>query len=499
MGKARDMDEVPTGQGDKGKKPVDLVEVVELKNQKFTAIRPFGPIYSYGGHWINGKAKKDGAPIKFYTPCAAWDQEENKRKGTYGSEYCAWCKHEQYQYENRETLDQKDKISRFAQDHWQNVIQRSIQKKGPPGDAGDPTKKEVKSGFKDKDSDTWTPVRAMRYSQNLLQQVQELKQLNNQENENGELQSFGVGHPKCGCDVQIMKDEAKPPAQYYSVQKGDPSPLKKSEKSYLIWDLSAMANYPTTEEMEADYRKTLIRMGKDPDEILGGGKSKKKGKKVEEDDEDIDEDDDDVPKSKKKTASKKVDDDEDDDEDEAPKKKSKKPAFDDSDDEEDEDEAPKSKKKTSKKVDEDDDEDEEDDPPPKKKAPAKKKPADDDDDDEEDDPPPKKRKAPPPDDDDDEEDEAPKKKKPVKKSKDEDDDEDEEDDPPPKSKKKAKPVDDDDEDEDEAPKAKKKKAPPKDEDDEDEEDDDPPPKKQVPAKKTAKKKSSDDDDDEDDL
>ena len=537
MAKMRDMDEVPTGNDSGGKKPADLVESVELKDGKYKQLRPIGPVATYAGHWIKGTSKKDGKKITFYTPCAAWDPELNDRKGHYGAEHCAWCRHEQHDFSNE--VKPELRISRFSLDNWMNVIDRTLQKKGPPDDAEEPTKKELKSGFKNIDSETWTPVRAFRMSKNLLGMIKDLKQLNNVRDAEGNMSAQSVNHPQYGCDIMVLKDPTKPPAQYYTVQKGENTKLSKTEKGYLLWDLSDLSTIPSTEDIEKDYLQTMKRMGKTPvgkdgdDEdtpkkskkrqVEDDPKPKKKGKKVEDDEDDEDEDegfddsdededeDDEPPKSKKKAPAKKTskksrddDDDEDEDEDEE----------DEEDEDEDDDPPPKAKKKS----------------PPAKKSAAKKKAKDDDDEDVDEDEDADEDEA----EDEDEDDEPPKSKskKPVKKapakksskkSRDDDEDEDEEededededeeeDDPPPKSKKKPapakksaakktskKPRDDEDEEEDEDEDEE--------EDEDEDEDDDPPPKakKKVaakktakPAKKTAKKKSRDDDDDDED-
>lgn len=458
----RDIDDVPVSGNNKDPKPEDIVDVLKLPEKKFVTLRLFGPMYSYGMHWVKGKTK-EGKPATFPKPCLAFDPSTGKPDST---KKCPWCDHH--------NANEKEPDVRFSVTNYINAIVRSEQKKAP--EDIETTKAEAKSGFKEKDSDSWTPVKAFRAGTAILRQLKDLKQLNTHEDENGDTQAFGVSHPKYGRDVQVMYDSSKSPASQYTVHMGDHKPLKKSEKSYLIWDLSGLAVIPEYSEAKAEYDKWAEKMGlkskkrrdDDDDEDLS---SKKKRRAVDEDEDE----DDEPPKKKKRAAA----DDDDFDDDEPPKKK-RKPADDDDDDED---------------VDLDEDEDDEDDEPPKKKgkkAPAKKAAKksksrdededDEDDEDEEDDPPPKSKKSKSRDEDEDEEDEE----------------DEEDDDPPPKKGKKAaakkpakrKPADDeDDEDEEE-------------EDDEDDEDDPPPRKKAAKkpaAKKAAKKrKPADDDDDEDD-
>lgn len=434
----RDMDEVQVSSRGNKVRATDLVDVYNVP-EKWARMRYHGPIHSYGIHWVKTKTK-DGKPTKFPTPCLAFDAETGKRDSTL---HCPWCEH-----------GDEDQVQ-FGVEYWSNAIIRSLQKQKPE-EVTKPTKEEVKTGFKDKDSETWTPNRAVKLTAGLLRALKELKPLNIHEGPEGDSIPFSVSHTKYGCDVMVKYNKDAAQASRYGVQKGDPKPLSKEERALLTYDISDLHPLPTLAEAKAEYKSWLERMN---------GKKKKSS--------DDDDDEDEAPKKGKKV----VDEDDDDDEDEAPAPKKpakKKPAV--LDDDEDDDPPPKAKSKGKKVVDEDDDDDDEDldeddeddDPPPKSKAkPAaktKKKVVDDDDEDDEDDEPPVKKG-----------------KKPVKKAvldDDEDEDDDEDDDPPPKAKAKAKPP------------AKKKPAvmdDDEDEDEDDDEDDEPPPRKK-------KKKVVDDDD-----
>ena len=480
----RDIDDVPTNNngGDNRRKPSDTLEIYQLPDGKYARLRPFGQIASIGGHWVK-TIKKDKSKGSFYIGCSAWDPATAQRMGGTGAGHCAFCTYEAKA--KADGLKGEEIMSRFSQDYFFNAILRSKQKAGRPADASKPTPEERSSGFKDKESESWTPVVPVRVTQSVIRSLKELKQLNTHDDDEGDTKAFSVLHAEYGCDVSIMKDKSKPAAQMYSVQKGEHTPITEAEAKYLMWDLSDLAEYPSEEEVQAEYDRWAPKMGL------------KASKKKASDEED---DDDDVPVKKSK---KKIEDFDDEDEDDVPVKKSsaKKKKVDDFDDDDDDDEpAPKKKAPVKKKVSEDDedddlDDDEDDEPAPKKKAPAKKKPADDFDEDEDDDEPAPKKKAPA-------------KKKPAD---DEDDFDDEVDDTPKRpAKGKAKPKDDDfdeDEDDDDEP-APKKKAPAKkpvkkardeDEDDDldDDEDDEPAPK---PKKKpVVKKKPRDEDEDDDDL
>ena len=334
-----DMDDVQVkGQGDI-RKPSDVVDLYDLPDKKFVKLRPFGSVHAYGGHWIETK-KKDGGKGNFYFPCAAFDIETGRPDST---KRCPWC-------------DDESGHVRFAMDYFMNAIHRKEQLNAPARIKS--TADEQESGFKSKASESWTPVKAVRLTGSVLRRLQDLKQLNTVEGDDGETVNYSVAHPKYGADVSIKRDKSVAPAQMYEVQMGTQASLTKVERGYLIWDLSALMVTPTLKEAEAEYAKWAQRMG-----FVASKSSAAKGKKsVNADDEDDEEDD-------------------EDDEDEAPKAKAKaKPA-------------------AKKKPVVEDDEDEDDEPVVKKKpaAAAKKKPVDDDEDDEfdddEDDEPPAKKKT----------------------------------------------------------------------------------------------------------
>lgn len=208
----RDIDDVPVSGNNKDPKPEDIVDVLKLPEKKFVTLRLFGPMYSYGMHWVKGKTK-EGKPATFPKPCLAFDPSTGKPDST---KKCPWCDHH--------NANEKEPDVRFSVTNYINAIVRSEQKKAP--EDIETTKAEAKSGFKEKDSDSWTPVKAFRAGTAILRQLKDLKQLNTHEDENGDTQAFGVSHPKYGRDVQVMYDSSKSPASQYTVHMGITSPSR---------------------------------------------------------------------------------------------------------------------------------------------------------------------------------------------------------------------------------------------------------------------------------
>lgn len=263
------------------------------------------------------------------------------------------------------------------------------------------TSQEKKTGKKDKDSDSWTPVVVVPITNSLANKIKQLGERNFhmvKDKKTGKKveKSFPINDPKYGCDVEIKFDAKAAAANKYTVERGKHRPITEEESEYLTW------NFDNWEEIynalgRLDEKAALTEFKRmdiiggsviedgdddddddDDDDSMSLGKKKKSSKKDKggkkrrtlDDDEDEDDDDDDdeddrkSKKSSKKSKSRKLlDDDEDDDEDEKPKKKKKKSS--------DDKKSKKSSKKSKKSDDDDDDEDEK----PKKK---KKKSSSDD-------------------------------------------------------------------------------------------------------------------------
>lgn len=429
-----DLSSVQTNKGGKSELvlPQVLLDLFDFKSVegKWVTFRLFGDIMSFGNYWIAG-VNKQGVKKRFPQACPSFNYLTGQRES---GKYDPWWEVEQHERNGSE--DNKSETVQFTRSFFINAIVRSEQDNEPAKIRKTP--EEAESGFKDKDSSSWTPVKVLRMPPSLLQKIQELKPLNSVKFKNGSIKCFDVTHPIYGRDIQVKFDDSASPANKYSIQLGmKRTPLTEEEKEYLTYDLDALYYVPKEEEVKRSFEVWAKRSGyskkvedetednfdmdksEEEDEAPAPVKKpvKKPAKKVVEDDEDdFDEDEEvDVPLKKGSKKIKKVVEDDDEEEEKAPVKKSVKgkqeedeediPDFDEDEDEEDseeeEDEAPK---KPVKK--------------PVKKAPVKKVVEEEDEDDFEDDD----------DSDEEEEEERPKKsvkkptKKPAKKAADEEDD-----------------------------------------------------------------------------
>lgn len=435
----------------------DVVNMLEYptKNGKpgWVTIRLFGPVYSDAFFWVKAK---QGSNKSFRAPCRCYDPDTHQ---CVPEKYDPW--YDEYRRECDENIDRKDRLLQYSRYFYMQAIVRKLQDNMPAKNRV--TAQEKKSGFKDPDSDSYTPVVVVQLTPKILSAIQEMKEDNIVKLKSGTRKAYHVTDEKFGRDIMIKKDMSPgvAPGDIYQVKLAVDSgrtPLTEEEKAYLTWDMNTIyAPEQSEEQVKRDFESWARRMGLT--------KRKVEEPEVDGDDDDTDDFDEErsTPKLKKKVSKKpeveeddfeeddSEDDFEDEEEDETPKKKpakkSKKVVEEEDEDDLDED---------SDDSEDDFDDEDEDEPTPKKKA-SKKKPVEDEDDFEDDDSD---------DDFDDDEDEepAPKKKPSKKKVVEEEDDED----------------DFDDEDEEEEPKPVKKSS------------------KKKPVKKSKKVVEDDDDEFEDD-
>lgn len=422
-----DLSSVQTNKGGKSELvlPQVLLDLFDFKSVegKWVTFRLFGDIMSFGNYWIAG-VNKQGVKKRFPQACPSFNYLTGQRES---GKYDPWWEVEQHERNGSE--DNKSETVQFTRSFFINAIVRSEQDNEPAKIRKTP--EEAESGFKDKDSSSWTPVKVLRMPPSLLQKIQELKPLNSVKFKNGSIKCFDVTHPIYGRDIQVKFDDSASPANKYSIQLGmKRTPLTEEEKEYLTYDLDALYYVPKEEEVKRSFEVWAKRSGyskkvedetednfdmdksEEEDEAPTPVKKpvKKPAKKIvqeDEDEDDFDEDDedeeDDVPLKKGSKKIKKVVEEDDEEEEKAPVKKSAKrkqeedeediPDFDEDEDEEDseeeEDEAPKKpikkpvKKAPVKKVveeeddfeDDDSDEEEEEERPKKPVKKSTKKPA----------------------------------------------------------------------------------------------------------------------------
>ena len=343
------------GGGDRAPRIDQIVELFKPRGDKFYTIRFVGPIFSYGAHWFEIN-KKDGGTASISKECLAWD---DTTESVDSDRLCPYCK-----------LDEK---GRPTVHYYQNIIIRDEVENAPAKMRRTASEKE--SGFKEKDSESWTPVRVMRLPPGAVVALRDMAELN-KHGQKGSKKPYAVDHEKYGCDIIYKYKPKEAGNAKHNFQKGDPSPITEEEDEYLLWNIEDMVKPDDLKVAKDEANRLRSRLVNEPDEE----EEEEEGEYPKKKKPSFEEDDDEPPKKKRKPVE---EEEEEEEEEDAPPKKKKKPV-----EEEEEEDAPPKKKR--KPVDEDD----EDESPKKKRKPV-------DDEDEEEDEPPKKKKKPSFDDDDD--------------------------------------------------------------------------------------------------
>ena len=168
----------------------------------------------------------------------------------------AWDAEEEDPYEEIA----KDK---FPNTHfWCNAILRSEQTKKMLKNGCVPTKEERKNGYlipgKSK-----TPVQVIRLPKGAMRDIQEIAKT---------YKRGDIASPKDGCDLAVLYNEKpKSPRDYWKIQRGEPSPLSKHEREYLLYDTASLYKMNTLKAARKDADKLREQMDKPP-------KKSKKGK-----------------------------------------------------------------------------------------------------------------------------------------------------------------------------------------------------------------------------
>ena len=211
-----------------------IVDIYPYPSGKAVVLRLFGPVMSVGKYWVTTK-KRDGKKGQFPIGCSSWDPMQGARDPNKDD---PWRDYEQKEYD--EGVPRAEHKVRFTVEYFCNAIIRSLQERRPR-DIVPPSDEEAKTHFKNKDSDSWTPVRVVRLPLSVLDKVQKYKAMNVvRSKKTGRSATFDLTHEKFGCDITVMYDEKAAGAMKYTVNKDSRTPLTEEEMNYLVWDLDQL-------------------------------------------------------------------------------------------------------------------------------------------------------------------------------------------------------------------------------------------------------------------
>lgn len=236
----------------------DIVDIYNYPDGKPVTIRLFGPIMTVAKYWVRTR-RKDGKMTQFTIGCTSWDPMNNTRDP---SKEDPWRDYEQQEYD--EGIPRAEHKVSFTLEYYSNAIIRSIQER-KPRDPVEPSPEEAETHFKEKDSDSWTPVRVVKLPISVLDKIQKYKSLNTaRSRKTGQTMTFDLNHEKAGCDVTIIYDKKQAGAAKYSVNKDSRTPLTEEEMNYLVWDLDKLYAEYSIDDIQASFdswHKRLVQSG----------------------------------------------------------------------------------------------------------------------------------------------------------------------------------------------------------------------------------------------
>ena len=375
----RGFDQVPDTNSNDSAKLEELFQLFDPKSaqKSYVALRfmPYNML-PVRRHWVQIKTAK-GKRTAIPKMCVSFDPDNPSvpLKGR----HCPYC-------ELDHGPEDKGYPARKEEYMLANVLVRDLQ---DTIRVGKMTSEERESGHKDISSKSGTPVQVFRMPMGVARRIKEMAEMNGNK---------AVNDKKSGIDVMVKFNPKAAAAEMYKLERGDRTPLTKSEMEYLYWNLDdadeiydLMGRLDSKRALEEFKKLDIQGIERDDEEeeeddedgfSARGKKNKGKGKSKarsfdEDDDEEEEEDEDDAPRGKKKKPAKKSrfdddeeeeeEDDEEEEEEDEPKRKSKvKPKS-----------KPSPKKKSrfddEEEEEEDDEEEEEEDDEPRGKSKSKAK------------------------------------------------------------------------------------------------------------------------------
>ena len=295
--------------------------------------------------------------------------------------------------ENQEHFMHKGEPGAQCQIHYYvNVLSRDLQDDEPKTVRR--TAREGKTGFKDKSSKSWTPVRVLRLPPTVIKRLQKLKLMNRSRKARD---GAPLSDPKLGRDILISFDsKATSPSEMWFVQLYEKqTALHEEEQEYLMYDIESaiekLRNQETDEEAETWVQKQLgsgRRSKSEEDERPSRQRRRSRHREEPEDEEDYPDEDEDLDDEEE--SEDELDEDDFDEEPEEDEDEDDDYGSDELDDEEEDEDPPRRSQRSSqrssrqpssrrrRRVEESEDEDEPEEPeddeeeePPRRRGPTR--------------------------------------------------------------------------------------------------------------------------------
>jgi hypothetical protein len=228
----------------KGLRLEDFVDLMPFPKKKWVQVRFLDlDILPVKQHWVNILAGKEHKEVNIPKFCVSFDSDT---EGDTPGVHCPYC-------------DLPATVAKAQRFYLANAIIREFQDDEPARKVK-PSQQEAESGFKDKKSSTWTPVRVLRLPQSLAKKILDLAQLNKVKTKSGQVICYDVSHDKFGVDVNIKFDPDASGTDMYAAQGGERTSITPAEKDFLVYNLTADIITQCGKETEEQAEKELNRM-----------------------------------------------------------------------------------------------------------------------------------------------------------------------------------------------------------------------------------------------
>ena len=267
-------------QGFSGTKPQSgnnnprLEELIDLYKipKEWGQVRFLPEITSYYVFWITIKDKEGNKAKPFPKVCLDY----NPKTEEFDKEICPY---------------RKNQIGRGQKIYLANAIVREFQE-NEPRRIPKHSKKERKGKKdaddrrvyrKEKETESWTPVRVIRLPSSLVAGLRNLRALNKSKGKVHDITDL-----KYGADVYLSHDPKIEGTQQYKVQLADKTRISKDEFAYLRYPIFGLIKPETKEAAKEEYRQIKTRLwvnkedkssGNDSDYLDDSDKKSKKKKK----------------------------------------------------------------------------------------------------------------------------------------------------------------------------------------------------------------------------
>lgn len=237
----------------------DLLPMHKFASGVFYNLRFIGAPLTFAEHWVR-IVSNAGKEVPIRKLCLSYDHTSGDFKGS-----CPYC----------DVLGDSPKVVTL-----QNAIDRKMQK-NEPARLPKPLKSETVLDFlpwadkdageflfKEKDSETWTPVVPLRLTSSPSQRINDYAALNKHTDKKGNEVIYGPDDIDYGFDLQIKYDENQSAANAYFVNKAKNTPLTDDELDYPIYDL--MVEEVEKESVAKKNAEEFLDRLAEPEEEKGG-------------------------------------------------------------------------------------------------------------------------------------------------------------------------------------------------------------------------------------